>query len=270
MKIILSRKGFDSEYGGQPSPILPDGTLLSMPIPSKNEIYRYTELYHNGKSYYEIIKDLKPNSRKIKINHTCHLDPDLRFSILERNEIWRPIFGQAEAAQGHLKKYKISIGDLFLFFGWFRQTEFINGKYSYKYGSPDLHIIYSYLQVGEIFCHGQTFPDYSKHHPHTREKFQTVKSNCIYIAREKLTLNENFPGADNMKFSKELMLTKKGNSRSKWELPEFFKDLAISYHTKNSFKDDYFQSAAKGQEFVIEPNDDLMNWVMKLITTNNS
>jgi len=33
MKIILSRKGFDSSYGGCPSPILPDGTLLSLPIP---------------------------------------------------------------------------------------------------------------------------------------------------------------------------------------------------------------------------------------------
>ena len=51
MKIILSRKGFDSEYAGQPSPILPDGTLLSMPIPYSNEIIKYTDLYHNGESY---------------------------------------------------------------------------------------------------------------------------------------------------------------------------------------------------------------------------
>ncbi|MHA1435339.1 MAG: hypothetical protein ACTSO7_15970 [Candidatus Heimdallarchaeota archaeon] len=34
MKVILSRKGFDSANGGYPSPILPDGTLLSIPIPS--------------------------------------------------------------------------------------------------------------------------------------------------------------------------------------------------------------------------------------------
>jgi len=36
MKVILSRKGFDSASGGHPSPILPDGTLLSIPIPSMN------------------------------------------------------------------------------------------------------------------------------------------------------------------------------------------------------------------------------------------
>ena len=35
MKIILSRKGFDSENGETQSPILPDGTLLSLPIPDE-------------------------------------------------------------------------------------------------------------------------------------------------------------------------------------------------------------------------------------------
>jgi len=34
LRVVLSRKGFDSSYGGYPSPILPDGTLVSFPIPS--------------------------------------------------------------------------------------------------------------------------------------------------------------------------------------------------------------------------------------------
>jgi len=34
MKIILIRKGFDTRYGQRPSLILPDGTLLSFPIPN--------------------------------------------------------------------------------------------------------------------------------------------------------------------------------------------------------------------------------------------
>ncbi len=33
MKIIISRKGFDSGSGGYPSPILPSGELCSLPIP---------------------------------------------------------------------------------------------------------------------------------------------------------------------------------------------------------------------------------------------
>ncbi|MBO4456467.1 MAG: hypothetical protein J5802_01965 [Butyrivibrio sp.] len=43
MKIILSRKGFDSTNGGCASPIMPDGTLLSMPIPSdeSNDVWLF-------------------------------------------------------------------------------------------------------------------------------------------------------------------------------------------------------------------------------------
>ena len=36
MKVILSRKGFDSANGGIASPIFEDGTMLSFPIPSKD------------------------------------------------------------------------------------------------------------------------------------------------------------------------------------------------------------------------------------------
>lgn len=36
MKVILSRKGFDSANGGIVSPVFPDGRMLSFPIPSKD------------------------------------------------------------------------------------------------------------------------------------------------------------------------------------------------------------------------------------------
>jgi hypothetical protein len=32
MKVILSRKGFDGVNGGMPSPIMPNGDTVSMPI----------------------------------------------------------------------------------------------------------------------------------------------------------------------------------------------------------------------------------------------
>ncbi len=35
MRIILSRKGFDSGSGGVPNPILPDGRLVPLPIPDQ-------------------------------------------------------------------------------------------------------------------------------------------------------------------------------------------------------------------------------------------
>ena len=35
-KVILSRKGFDSKYGGKPSPIFNDGNIFSLPIPQNS------------------------------------------------------------------------------------------------------------------------------------------------------------------------------------------------------------------------------------------
>ena len=43
MKVILSRKGFDSCYGGHPSPILPDGRMISLPIPSSEDLICYKD-----------------------------------------------------------------------------------------------------------------------------------------------------------------------------------------------------------------------------------
>ena len=54
MKVVLSRKGMDSRAGGIPSPILPDGTLLSLPIPNEksgvpyNDPLGYADLILNG------------------------------------------------------------------------------------------------------------------------------------------------------------------------------------------------------------------------------
>lgn len=84
MKIILSRKGFDSGSGGFASPILPCGTLLSLPIPDAKSDIKYRNLrLNNTYNYYDVISSL---SSKIKLsknvssiheNLGCHLDPDL-------------------------------------------------------------------------------------------------------------------------------------------------------------------------------------------------
>ena len=49
MKLILSRKGFDSQSGGCPSPIFPNGTLYSLPIPhdhSEDYLWRFMAWRH--------------------------------------------------------------------------------------------------------------------------------------------------------------------------------------------------------------------------------
>ena len=51
MKVVLSRKGFDSANGGIMGPIFGDGTMVSFPIPSKDvekDNIRYDELFCDG------------------------------------------------------------------------------------------------------------------------------------------------------------------------------------------------------------------------------
>ena len=71
MKIILSRKGFDDSNGGCASPILPDGTMLSMPIPSVEDDILYDQLQYNGINYADILKQINPKNYSYT---TCHLD----------------------------------------------------------------------------------------------------------------------------------------------------------------------------------------------------
>jgi len=262
MKIILSRKGFDSSYGGQASPILPDGTLLSLPIPLKKDKHHYTQLKYKDKSYYDIICELK-DKPAVKDYYTCHLDPDIRPDVIERAEGWSALFGQSDSAEGHLRNNNIGPGDLFLFFGWFRETEIINWRLQYKKDAPDLHVVYGYMEIGMKYDDYSQFPAHAMYHSHASEN-RLNKKNCIYEAADRLSIDPSKPGAGTFNFKKELVLTKEVESRSRWLLPDFFKDVKISYHSENSFKDGYFDSAKKGQEFVIEPDDNVMNWVKNL------
>lgn len=113
-KIILSRKGFDSAAGKCASPILDGKTLLSLPIPIKDENserhIRYSELSYNGINYADLISNLKPNFP----DKFCHLDPDIRHGIKTKKGR-KPAFGQAGIAQRVLTSSGISVGDIFLF-----------------------------------------------------------------------------------------------------------------------------------------------------------
>ncbi len=264
MKVILSRKGFDSQYGGQASPIMPDGTLLSFPIPLPNENNYFSDLTYKGRSYMEIIKELNPKT-KIPNNYTCHLDPDIRKFARNRKKGWEPLFGQTGSSQGHLVRKKVQQGDLFLFFGTFKETELIDEKLSYKFNAPEIHLIYGYLQIGIIYSDLSILPPELLYHPHAQNKFINDKNNCIYKASKNLSFQNSFAGAGCLNFHKTLILTKKGLSKSKWDLPELFRNIEISYHSPKSFKDGYFQSAAKGQEFIIDESLSVTEWATKII-----
>ncbi|WP_088501318.1 hypothetical protein [Burkholderia ubonensis] len=58
MKVVFSRKGFDSQYGGMPSPILPDGRLLPLPIPSSHDSATLADLDFSDAALDRILCDL--------------------------------------------------------------------------------------------------------------------------------------------------------------------------------------------------------------------
>jgi hypothetical protein len=191
MKIVLSRKGFDSSAGRIPSPILPDGTSLSFPIPDETRTskIRYEDIHVNDKSIGTIVEDL--TKQKITRHAFAHLDPDLRTSAYPRRPNWRPLFGQADAAQAHLVNKGVTVGDLFLFFGWFREAEFFNGKYRFVKNAPDLHIVYGWLQITEILSveNISYVPPWGEYHHHFHAP-PSWRNNAVYVSSAKLTLND--------------------------------------------------------------------------------
>lgn len=267
MKIILSRKGFDSQYGGQASPILPDGTLLSMPIPSGDK-QKYEELFWAGLSYLDIIKHLNPKTIINKSNH-CHLDPDLRNITLVRKKGWKPAFGQTGSSLTELRKNGVEEGDLFLFFGWFKQTESYNGRIRYVPKSPDLHVIYGYMQIGSIIDSVNEIPEWLKYHPHSNLKIYENAwrkgQNAIYLPTNRLSFAPKLPGSNTFTFKQELVLTKAGYSRSRWDFPAYMRGTPIS-HNPNGWKSNFFQSATRGQEFIMDGSPAVMDWVKSIFS----
>jgi len=264
MRIILSRKGFDSANGAQPNPILPDGTLLSLPIPDKRGNNSFSFLYWNGMSYYEIIHSLKPGT-KLKAENMCHLDPDLREEVKSRKPGFKPAFGQSDTALSHLRRNHVSIGDLFLFFGWFRATEIKNGNLVYQKNAPDQHIIYGYMQIGSIIEKKTDAPEWLKEHPHIADqKDRNDDSNAIFLPSDSLSFLPELKGCGVLDYRPNRVLTKVGMSRRCWDLPSFFKDVEISYHP-NPWRTNYFKSAGRGQEFVFEATPLIIEWAKHII-----
>ena len=265
MKIILSRKGFDSSTGGMPSPIMPDGTLLSLPIPDEDDKGNtFASLRWNGHSFADIILSL--NSRAaIKPTDGCHLDPDLRRDVKPRMENWMPAFGQMGSALSELRNNSVGVGDLFLFFGLFRQTEMTGGTLRFKRGTKVVHVIYGYMQVGKVIERKETVPAWLSEHPHVAyDMAWNCHRNAIFLPEEQLTLVAGKAGSGTLDYRSDRILTKDGMSWGRWSLPEFFKDVKISHHP-NPWRHGYFQSAGRGQEFVMEATPEIEAWARQLI-----
>ena len=125
-KLIISRKGFDSGSGRCPSPIFPDGTMFSLPIPSNDQV-AFEELQHGDVDIASVVTEI--TNGRIRRRDPVHLDPDLNFDAYRYRkdrpawQQWRGMLGQAGIAQSHLNKQGVGSGDVFLFFGLYRRVE---------------------------------------------------------------------------------------------------------------------------------------------------
>jgi len=266
MKVILSRKGFDKTAGGGPSPILPDGSLLSFPIP-EDDLDRFDKIRHGPHSYADLCEmlGLKPKMA------TCHVDPDIRYEVKKRRAGWRGAFGQANQALSHLRSKGVGRGDLFIFFGWFRQTRWDDDG-DLRFVGPDVHVMWGYLQVeNEIPLDEaglRTLPKWTHDHPHVmaRNRYGPHPDDSLFIAQPRLSWIDR-PGQGVFDHHRELVLTKPGHSRSCWDLPSsIFGDAEISYHSAGSWQNGYFQSVGRGQEFVINDHPAVSRWARNLVT----
>lgn len=283
MKIILSRKGFDSGSGGFPNPILPSGQLCMLPIPERTSGVRYRDIQIDDES---LPRQMKPNmgsmlsqltGRKISPMRCAHLDPDLKDSHLPRLPGWKPAFGQRGAALGHLQRQGVDCGDLFLFFGWFRETEVVGigrrERLCYVKDAPDLHVLFGWLQVGAVidFAHGTDCPDWAASHPHRQTSYlqDAVKSgNVLYVASSCLKLfgcdTHHSGGGLFPKFIPRLQLSKPNGLRSTWLLPQWFmpshERKPLTYHSDmNRWQQQpdgvLLRTVGRGQEFVLDGDD---------------
>ena len=281
IKIVLSRKGFDSANGDCPSPIFDLKTLLSLPIPSSEDALTYNDLRYGEISYSELLHQLGSSV----FEEHCHLDPDLN----KRNpyvnvEDWKPAFGQVGPAQGYLSN-KVNIGDIFLFFGSFRGVKKEGENYRYYkksdfdhcekgeisdfYKYSELHVVYGYMQVGRILKRKEEIEEY-KWHPHASEFYLNKKNNTLYIPTEKLSFLPNLsdlPGFGTLDFRLDRVLTAKDHSKAIWTMRDWLKPHNVCGNRQNSAKNQNFlYYAGIWQELVLKESKKALDWAISLIS----
>jgi len=282
VKIIFSRKGFDSSAGGCPSLIFPDGSLFSIPIPSSKDDFFYSDLefFYEGNSIQSILNDITgekiTNGSTYQCDYSlksqrCHYDP---MPIQNGVQI---VFGQAGGSESHLRKQHIEKGDIFLFYGWFKQVEKNKDSWQYKAGAKDIHLVWGWMSIGEMInlddlpqremVHDQ-YPNLAGH-PHLAPWRNSP--NRIYLSGDSGLLS----------YSGKACLSdcERYQGRSTWVLPICFNHPeAFTYLKRFSPCGDQvtIQIPGRGQEFVLdlekfESSSDIagvIDWVNELIQSN--
>lgn len=218
MRIIFSRKGFDSAAGGGASPIV-SGAPLSLPIPSGG----YSTTTYDDLGLGDYVS--RASRGKLGAADLCHHDP----MFLETGICH---FGQCSAAQTHLQNQGVRKGDVFLFFGLFRDE---------GTGGPH-HRIFGYLEIAEITDLSANIPQPLTELGHPHALGMHGRNDCIYSG----------PGMTAARATDALRLTLEGGPPSLWKRPAWLKPGGLSYHDRADrwMRGGRLRSVARGQEFV--------------------
>ncbi len=211
MKIIISRKGFDSSSGGIPSPIIQlerdaPWACCSLPIPKPlgqggRATCGYDELHWNGIPLQGLIDGLRGDRVAVPDRHGAHLDPDLVKDLWPNRpdgDKWMPAFGQSGDPEVHLhgwgvhptcgERWKDEDRPLFLFFGLFKAA---TGGWRYERGAPRRHVFWGWLRPSlKLSLRTEVCRGYVKgrfrclaYHPHVRSAYYDDNGpNAIYVA----------------------------------------------------------------------------------------
>ncbi|MGZ8876000.1 MAG: Nmad3 family putative nucleotide modification protein [Halobacteriota archaeon] len=285
MKIIISRKGFDLSSGGIPSPIFSGNKIASLPIPATRSLTKIDDLNINGHKAGQLVYDL---SKKCLNPQQCvHLDPDIDYKILaNRPNGWKGAFGQIGTAQKHLSNNEVGVGDLFVYFGWFREVEQNNQIWRFRHDAPDLHVIYGWLFVEDVIIlhekENETINKYPwlRRHPHLHGINDI--NNTIYIGSQQLPpeIDANVPGYGVFHEIKDthILTDTSQKNRSVWKLPICFypeNKPPLSYHAKTNrwaiqqnSKWVTLNSVGRGQEFVLDTKyyPGVIEWLIELFS----
>jgi len=284
MKIILSRKGFDSSAGGVPSPILPDGRIVSLPIPDPLSPVRYGEIGGPGRDIGRLVSNLTRG--RIRRSSRAHLDPDLVAGDRPRAAGWRPLFGQEGAAQGHLRNEGVGAGDLFLFFGLFQKVFHRAGRYRFDPAAPRVHMLWGWLQVDEVVPVGdcpEAIRRWAGRHPHFHHA--ASPHNVLYLSRSRLSplgggcVDRSGSGVFARNHPSRRLTEPGSPLPSRWILPGWMHPRpgrpALSYHRNvarwtREGEGTRLHAAARGQEFVFSAQDhpEAIDWLRVLFGRN--
>lgn len=221
MRIIFSRKGFDSTSGGGPSPIV-SGRPVSLPIPAT----RFSHTTYGNLGLEQQV--LRASRGQLGGGDLCHHDP----MFLPHGKC---LFGQAGAAQTHLVNQGVRKGDVFLFFGLFAD-EATGEQHHRIFGWMKIEAL---RHVAEMSA-GDRQALAAQGHPHALGMHGS--NDAIWCGQ----------GALASVATESLRLTVPGGPCSLWKRPAWLRPGGLSYHDRPSRWQEKGRllTVARGQEFV--------------------